>query len=57
MKQTQKKNRCITCNKEFDIKLETNPFCSNRCSFIDLNKRLSEKYNIQVKTIDYDKDL
>ena len=38
------KAKCLTCNKEFDITLKTKPFCSKRCSYVDLNNWLREKY-------------
>ena len=57
MTQQLKKTKCITCNKEFDIKLETKPFCSKRCSHIDLNNWLSEKYTIQEDEENYDKNI
>ncbi len=43
-----KKMKCITCNTEFDIKSDTKPFCSKRCSNIDLNNWLNEKYSVQL---------
>ena len=52
-----KKTKCLTCNKEFDITLETNPFCSKRCSYIDLNNWLGEKYSIKANENDYEKDI
>ena len=52
-----KKNKCINCDKEFDITLETKPFCSKRCSYIDLNKWLSEKYLIHTNEEDFEKDV
>ena len=57
MTQKYKKNKCITCNREFDIKLDTKPFCSKRCSYIDLNNWLGEKYFIELGENDYDKDV
>ena len=51
------KIKCITCNKEFDFKLDTKPFCSKRCSYIDLNNWLGEKYSIESGENDYDKDV
>ena len=56
MKENQK-IKCIHCNKEFDIKLETKPFCSKRCSYIDLNNWLGEKYLIHTNEEDYEKDV
>ena len=52
-----KKVKCISCNKVFDINLKTKPFCSVRCSYIDLNNWLGEKYSIEVDENDYDKDI
>ena len=52
-----KKVKCLTCNKEFDITLETKPFCSKRCSYVDLNNWLGEKYTIEANENDYDKDI
>ena len=66
MESYQKKNmmtkkntkiKCITCNKEFDFKLDTKPFCSKRCSYIDLNNWLGEKYTIHINEEDYEKDV
>ena len=57
MKQKYEKNKCITCNREFDIELDTKPFCSKRCSYIDLNNWLGEKYSIESGENDYDKDV
>ena len=56
---TQKidKIKCINCNKEFDPKLNTKPFCSKRCSYIDLNNWLGEKYTIHINEEDYEKDV
>ena len=52
-----KKVKCLICNKEFDIKLKTKPFCSKRCSYADLNNWLGEKYAIEANENDYDKDI
>lgn len=52
-----KKIKCVNCNKEFDIKLESNPFCSKRCSYIDLNNWLGEKYSIRINEEDHEKDV
>ena len=57
MKQKSPKIKCITCNKEFDTSLDTKPFCSKRCSYIDLNNWLDEKYFIQSNEEDYDNDI
>ena len=52
-----KKMKCITCNKEFENTLITKPFCSKRCSYIDLNNWLEESYSIQLDNEDYDRDI
>ena len=52
-----KKIKCVTCNTEFDIKSDTKPFCSKRCSNIDLNNWLDEKYTIHLVENDYEKDI
>ena len=57
MSQKIKVSKCITCNKEFDTNSNTKPFCSKRCSFIDLNNWLSEKYLIEINEEDYEKDI
>ena len=57
MSRKNKKIKCITCNKEFDIKLDTKPFCSKRCSNIDLNNWLDEKYSMHLIENDYEKDI
>ncbi len=54
--QKNKKFKCLVCNKEFNHKLDTKPFCSKHCSYIDLNNWLSEKYLIQTNQEDYEKD-
>ena len=51
------KNKCLNCDTEFDITLDTNPFCSKRCSYIDLNNWFGEKYPIHTNEEDYDKDI
>ena len=48
--------KCIICKKMFSENTETKPFCSKRCSYIDLNNWLGEKYSIQVDEEDYEKD-
>ena len=54
----EKKNiKCITCNTEFDFKIDTKPFCSKRCSNIDLNNWLDEKYSIHIDEDNYEKDI
>ena len=52
-----KKIKCITCKIEFDIKSDTKPFCSKRCSKIDLNNWLNEKYSIHLVVNNYEKDI
>ena len=42
---------------EFDVKLDTKPFCSKRCNYIDLNNWLGEKYTIHINEEDYEKDV
>ena len=44
-------------SKEFDVTLNTKPFCSKRCSYIDLNNWLGEKYSIHINEDDYEKDV
>tara|TARA_Y100001935_G_C16926368_1_gene323231 strand:- start:101 stop:271 length:171 start_codon:yes stop_codon:yes gene_type:complete len=50
------KIKCINCDKEFSIKLDTKPFCSKRCSYIDLNNWMSEKYLITKNEEDYENE-
>ena len=57
MSQKIKISKCIMCNKEFDTNQKTKPFCSKRCSCIDLNNWLSEKYLIEINEEDYEKDI
>ena len=57
MTSQSKKSKCITCNKEYDIDLKTRPFCSIRCSYVDLDNWLTEKYSIQHNYDDYKKDI
>ncbi len=57
MPQNLKVSKCITCNKEFDNNLRTKPFCSKRCSYVDLNHWLDEKYSIKLNEEDYKKDV
>ena len=52
-----KVSNCITCNKEIDHNLSTKPFCSKRCSYVDLNNWLDEKYSIKLNEEDYKKDV
>ena len=54
---SSKKLSCLICKKEFDGNSKTKPFCSQRCSYIDLNNWLGEKYLIQASEEDYEKDL
>ena len=49
--------KCIICKKIFNENIATNPFCSKRCSYIDLNNWLGEKYSIQEGEEDYEKDI
>ena len=51
------KIKCVSCDKEFDVALNTKPFCSKRCSYVDLNNWMSEKYLIVTSEEDYDKDI
>ena len=51
------KIKCVMCHEEFDITLETKPFCSKRCTYIYLNNWLGEKYSIHIKEEDYEKDI
>ena len=52
-----KQLKCLTCKKQFNSKSKTKPFCSQRCSYIDLNNWLGEKYSIQANEEDYEKDI
>ena len=56
MRENQK-IKCVNCDKEFDVTLNTKPFCSKRCSYIDLNNWLGEKYSININEDDYEKDV
>jgi len=49
--------KCIICKKIFNENIATNPFCSKRCSYIDLHNWLGEKYSIQEDEEDYEKDI
>ena len=51
------KIKCVNCDKEFEVTLDTRPFCSKRCSYIDLNNWLGEKYSIRTNENDYEKDV
>ena len=51
------KNRCVNCNNEFDVTLDTKPFCSKRCSYIDLKNWFEEKYSIHINEEDYENDV
>ena len=55
-KSNVKQLKCLTCKKEFNFEAKTKPFCSQRCSYIDLNNWLGEKYSVQVNEEDYEKD-
>ena len=50
----KKENKCPICNKQIDQNLMTKPFCSQRCSHVDLGNWLGEKYTIQVNEDDFD---
>ena len=52
-----KQLQCLTCKKKFNREEKTKPFCSQRCSYIDLNSWLGEKYSIQANEEDYEKDI
>ena len=52
----KKKNQCPICNKYLNNNLKTKPFCSQRCSYIDLNNWLGEKYTISFNEDDADND-
>ncbi len=52
-----KKIKCIICNSKFDINSDTKPFCSKRCSNIDLKNWLDEKYSIHLDENNYEKDI
>ena len=54
---SSKKLNCLICKKECGYNSKTKPFCSQRCSYIDLNNWLGEKYSIQASEEDYEKDL
>ena len=54
---TSKKLNCLICKKEFDYNSNTKPLCSQRCSYIDLNNWLGEKYSIHINEEDYEKDV
>ena len=56
-KSDTKQFKCLTCKKKFKSELKTKPFCSQRCSYIDLNNWLGEKYTIQSNDKDYEKDI
>ena len=57
MSQKNKVSKCITCNKEIDNNFNTIPFCSKRCSYVDLNNWLDEKYLVRINEEDYQKDV
>ena len=52
-----KQFKCLNCKKEFNRETKTKPFCSQRCSYVDLNNWLGEKYSIQANEEDYEKDI
>ena len=52
-----KQLKCLTCKNDFNHETKTKPFCSQRCSYIDLNNWLGEKYSIQANEEDYEKDI
>ena len=47
------KSNCIYCQKEIDKQDKFFPFCSDKCSKIDLFKWLDDRYVIS-KDIDFD---
>ena len=47
------KSSCINCQKEIDKRDKYFPFCSDKCSKIDLFRWLDNKYVIS-KDIDFD---
>ncbi|MDC0134468.1 DNA gyrase inhibitor YacG [Alphaproteobacteria bacterium] len=49
-----KQIKCPICKNYFNKDLKTNPFCSQRCSHIDLGNWLGEKYKIAFENDDYD---
>ena len=57
MSKKSEKIKCILCNVKFDIKLDTKPFCSKRCSYIDLKNWMDEKYCIHFFENDFEKDI
>ena len=58
MKNTEiKKLKCLICKKKINPESSTKPFCSQRCSYIDLNNWLGEKYSIQTNEDDYETDI
>ena len=48
--------KCIICKKNYNEKLITKPFCSKRCSYIDLNNWFAEEYFIHLHEDGYKKD-
>ena len=48
--------KCLNCKKIFNAQSNTKPFCSQRCSNVDLNNWFGEKYLIQTSDDDYEKD-
>ena len=47
------KSNCINCKKEIDKQDKFIPFCSDKCSKIDLFRWLDDRYVIS-KDIDFD---
>ena len=50
------KIKCPICKKSFYKNLITKPFCSKRCSYIDLGNWLDEKYTVSINQDDFDND-
>jgi len=48
-----KDKKCVLCGKTTDVKYH--PFCSKRCSQVDLGKWFNESYAIESDD-DYDSD-
>ena len=47
------KSNCVNCKKEIDKQNKYFPFCSDKCSKVDLFRRLDNRYVIS-KNIDFD---
>ena len=45
MKKIKSLKKCLICKKEIFIQSNSYPFCSKKCSQIDLGKWLNEKYS------------